>query len=217
MDKIKGVFFSCLIATTSPVVLATNSNAEVLLHGTGEGLHQGDLDPNWTVTMPNGTNFGEAISATDPNSTWITPTPPNTWISVVARANAPVGLYTYSTTFTIPAEIDPTTVQVTGSWWADEPDDINAIYLNGIKVSDFNGAYWFEQRERDAFFSIQSGFQSGLNTLGFTVLNTLGPGGTLITFPGVVPEPSSIVLLALGGLSIVWHIAKTTRTKCMSC
>jgi hypothetical protein len=211
MNKIKGVFLVCLLATASPIVLTTNSNAEVLLHSTGEGLHQGDLDPNWTVTLPNGSTFGNAISATDPHDLWRTPTPPNTWISVVARGDAPEGLYKYSTTFTIPAEIDPTTVQVTGNWWADEAEDINAIYLNGVKVSDLNGTAWYDPSKIDAFFSIQSGFQSGLNTLEFTVLNTSGPGGTLIEFPGVVPEPSSIALLVLGALTMGLHAVRTKR------
>jgi PEP-CTERM motif len=200
-----------ILAAAAVSLFGARSNAEILVHSTGEGLTQGDPDPNWLVTLPDGTNFGNAISATDPHDLWIMPTAPNTWIGVVARGDAPLGLYKFSTTFTVPLEIDPLTVQVTGNWWADGSEEINAIYLNGVKVSDFNGGAWYNPSRPSSLFSIESGFQTGLNTLEFTVANYSGPGGTLIQFPGVVPEPSSLVLFSLGTLGVCWLAARTAK------
>jgi hypothetical protein len=197
------VYFALGVALTLVCIEAV----PVEIHNTGEGLVQGQLDANWSVIMPDGTAFGSAISATDPGNQWVTPTSPNTWISTVARGSSPLGLYQYSTTFTIDPGLDPLSAILTGNWWADEPNTPNAILLNGVLVSDFNGAIWFESNPANAAFTVSSGFVSGLNTLTFLVQNTGGPGGTLIQNlslnANAVPEAgSSLTLLglALGSL-----------------
>ncbi len=186
-----------VVAITLVAAIATPGMAGVLtLHNTGEGLSQGDLDPNWTVTLPDGSSFGSAISATDPNNGWIAPTPPNTWISVAGRDAVPLGLYQYSTTFTIGAGFDPATATISGHWWADDQYASNEIDLNGVKVSDFDGAIYNESNAANALFSISSGFVAGLNTLTFRVENTGGPGGLLIQdltgSVSPIPEPASV-------------------------
>ena len=107
--------------------MATAYADPLLLHSTGEGLSQGDLDPNWTVILPDATPFGVAISATDPNNGWIAPTLPNTWIGVVGRDSVPTGIYHYSTTFTINPGFDLATAEISGLWWADDPSTANGI------------------------------------------------------------------------------------------
>ncbi len=200
MCRIAIVLSCVLIMTVSSQSVAT----PLLLHGTGEGLVQGQLDPYWTVELPDGTPFGSAISATDPLGGWIAPTPPNTWISIVARDSVPAGVYKYTTTFDIGPEYDPATASISGFWWSDEPNPPNGIYLNGAMVSDFDGAVWLDPNPANAAFSITSGFVSGLNVLTFRVENTAGPGGTLIqgltgsVDPRTIPLPGAILLGSIG-------------------
>jgi hypothetical protein len=177
------------------------------LYNTGEGLTQGQLDPNWNVTLPDGTDFGSAVSAVDPNGAWVAPTGTGTWIGVAGSASVPVGVYQYSTSFTIGLNCDPATAVISGNWWSDDPVASNGILVNGILASGFDGAYWFDANQANAAFSIASGFQTGLNTLTFLVENTGGPGGMLVeNLSGnvaCVPDAGSTALMVILGTFIL--------------
>ena len=200
-----------VLGLTAGFALSADLGAVPLtLHRTGEGLTQGNSDVNWNVKKPDG-SVVSAISANDvtgPPSGWITPISGGTWISIVSSGNVPAGTYEYSTRFEIGLGLDPSTAQISGSWYADEPNVANGIMLNGVSVSAFQGAIWNEPNPANAAFSITSGFVQGWNTLTFLVTNTAGPGGTLVQnltgSANAVPDSGgSLVLLgcALSGLA----------------
>ena len=194
----KGILVLLATIMAASVFPAAYADA-LLLHGTGEGLATGQTDPNWTIAFEGGTPVA-AVSAIDPNGAWIAPNAGNTWIGVAANSPVPTGLYAYTTTFVIGPGLDPSTAQISGNWWSDDPHPDNGILLNGVLVSGFDGAVWFDADPANAFFSISSGFVAGLNSLTFLVRNTGGPAGTLVQnlSGSVVPEPGTLALLGLG-------------------
>jgi hypothetical protein len=190
-----------LVFVIAMVVLgATISQAVSLtLHDTGEGLSTGQSDSHWIVEKSDG-SWMQAISGVDQNGNWVMPIAPATWISVIASGGVTSGLYKYSTTFMIDSGCDPTSAEISGYWWSDFVYNSNAIYLNGVKVSDFDGAWWPDNNSANAAFSIHSGFISGLNTLSFWISNDDGPSGILVQGlrGSVAPAPdagSTLILL----------------------
>lgn len=106
------------------------------------------------------------------------------------------GEYVYRTTFEI-LGIDPGLVRIAGRWVA---DDRGTILLNGIAtgITTDGGLQAFHA------FSIAEGFRAGTNTLDFVVTNFGGPTGLRVELSArVVPEPSSIALIGLGGIGLV--------------
>ena len=119
---------------------------------------------------------------------------------------------------------DPSTASITGKWAV---DNCAAIFLNGIATANtINGGVVSGTCDDEAStnyntlhdFSINSGFQSGLNALEFRVYNVNGPTGLVVTGTsdaraphppvGDVPEPGSAALLALG-LAASYGLRKT--------
>lgn len=201
-----------LLVTMVTVLVASMSQAvPLILHDTGEYLTPGQPDLNWTVEYDG--NIMNPVSGVDYNGAWVIPAPPATWISVIQSGDVTPGLYKYSTTFRIGSGYDPTTAEISGYWWSDYPYDSNAIYLNGIKVSDFNGAPWYDGNSANAAFTINDGanFISGLNTLTFWVSNDGGPSGTLVqglrgSVSTISDGGSTIVLLGCAtGLLGAWR------------
>ena len=109
------------------------------------------------------------------------------------------GYYDYQTTFDLTG-FDPATASLSGHWAA---DDSATILINGIAT----GAATPNGYSSYSTFNINSGFQAGVNTLDFVVLED-GSGATGLRVDGVsgtadpVPEASTTVsfglLLALG-------------------
>ena len=127
---------------------------------------------------------------------WLGDSATSAWI---APTNGPFigpksgGQYDYRTTFDL-TNFDPTTASLSGSW---AMDNYGTILLNGVDTGNTwgsNSAY--------GTFVINSGFQPGLNTVDFQVVDD-GSGVTGLRVDGVsgsanpVPEASTTVSFGL--------------------
>jgi hypothetical protein len=159
------------------------------------------------ATFPVATYYVPAGASTFPTSQWVLTqaTPPGNAISDAQ------GMYTFTTTFTLPTGF--TAAQLAGRVMAD--NEVLSVSLNGgppVLVGDlFDGLGAFTSGFVD--FSIDSGFQSGVNTLAFLVNNydgdSLNPVGLNVQITSAtaqvvgsqqsaVPEPLSVAVF--GGL-----------------
>jgi len=137
-----------------------------------------------------GTNIPGTYIANGPNSLWISPT--NN-----ASDLDPGGVYTYTTTFSLPANF--TSASLSGQWASDNQ---GALSLNGgptIATTPIMGFTAFSP------FTITSGFMAGLNTLTFAITNgSATPTALRVEISGsfstAVPDTGSSALLLGGAL-----------------
>lgn len=203
-----------------PVVAQTDISD--LFHNTGQGLSQGDIDPNYTVAysgsvasvlaalnvgvgaptyVVNQTGFpignGTWFTGDTSMSQWIAPQ--STYNYEPASSDPNPGYYGYRTTFDL-GEINPALVQLAGQWSSD--NNGVEIYLNGnalgfsTPVDAFTGFHDFSIDAGSSFFV------SGVNTLDFVVYNvaqtTGNPSGLRVELTGtVIPEPAFYQMGAL--------------------
>jgi len=175
-------------------------------------LPEGSVDMHYTVSGP---ITGPTYVGIDQNtlpyihedgvSRWINPT-------MHATDDDPAGLYTYVTTFVLPAGF--TNAMLMGQWLSDNEATMT---LNGGTVSMTpNNTSSFQAWTP---FTINSGFMAGLNTLDFAVTNDLvGPSALRVEFftasftPGpAVPDAGSSVTLLCAGLLALGLFARWSR------
>jgi hypothetical protein len=143
-----------------------------------------------------------------PLSAWIAPR--GTYPSSATQDAA--GTWVFTTTFTL-SGIIPGTASISGQMWADNA--VTDVILNGnsLGITTNPGSLGTATG-----FTVSSGFQSGLNTLSFNVLNRItegagaGPVGFRAQFEtgtgedaSQVPEPATFGLIGIGlfGLAAV--------------
>ena len=129
--------------------------------------------------------------------------PDNSTVRVVSLDGAgggAVGTSSYETTFSL-AGFNLSTVNITGNYAV---DDIGSLFLNGFDTGFGNQNY-----NIPTAFTLSSGFNAGLNTLEFKVLNGGGPQSLRVAnlqgvgdLAAAVPEPSSWALMLLGVASV---------------
>ncbi|HEY4312789.1 MAG TPA: PEP-CTERM sorting domain-containing protein [Pirellulales bacterium] len=186
------------------------------LYGTGiaaDGfslLAGGAVDPHWSlVSAPAGSGLGpSAFVAQDtfpypfPNA-WVANGFQSQWIAPAADQSGamPTGDYDYRTTFNVD-DIAPLTFAFAGSWAV---DDSAYMLINGQPIGITNsGANQLSQ-----FFLVDSAaVVNGVNTLDIIVTNgrgtDLNASGLQIRIQAnQAPEPSTLVLAALGGLALL--------------
>ena len=157
--------------------LLAGGNAVLQLFDTGVGsdgapLALGTADTNWTLvndaagTVAYTTNYGSPWLGADGVSDFINPGASG------SAQSEPGGIHTYQTTFTIPSEVDPSSLRISGQFAAD--NSVQAIVLNGHMVT-LNETGGFNSWTQFALPSAD--LVAGTNTLQF-VSNNDGDGPT---------------------------------------
>jgi hypothetical protein len=149
--------------------------------------------------------------ANGPSSQWIGPQSP-------IEALCPVGTYDYRTTFNLTG-YDAATAVINGSWITDNIGE--EILINGVDTGSYHPD---EQFTTASPFTITSGFVPGLNTLDFIVCNAAGgsstsnPTALRVEMSGTAtPEPSTLVLLGIGAISLLAYAWRRTIGSAVDC
>lgn len=173
------------------------------VNSTGVGA-AGTVDPNYVVVTSASPVFpGPSVFvASSIPSAYVPNDAASKWIDLAADANTNLtpGTYEYRTTFDL-SGLDPSTAVLTGAWASDNGA---SILLNGVTTGDALGAIEFAGLTP---FNITSGFQPGVNTLDFLVINDTGSNGgsspsalrVQISGTASVPEPA----MGLLGLAVL--------------
>jgi hypothetical protein len=163
----------------------------------------GSVDGNYTLTVnpdngdPNAYLVDSTAYPLGPGGPWVADDSLSAWIGLVSGASVGVpGVYTYQESFDLTA-YDPSTAQITGQLAA---DDSVEVFLNGVDTGSGTSAF-----NPLTPFTINSGFQSGSNTLTFVLVNQgtdPNPTGLRVEIDSatadLVPEPASFGFMGLG-------------------
>ena len=215
-------FKTTMLSAAMAVSFAVPAGAAVIttLYNTGvDNAHVsvtgvGNADQHWSLGIESaayvsGQNGVFPIGpwlAEDATSRWVTPSP------TAADSFDPTvaGIYTYTLHFSLDG-YKPGTAALSGRFAAD--NEVTGITLNGQTITGSGGSFtsW------TAFNASGAAFQSGLNTLSFTVKNYASasgnPTGLRVELGGTaaVPEPQSWMLL-IAGFTMV-GVASRRRSK----
>ena len=192
MRTVLGLVFSVLLSANALAVPITTLYGTGL-DGTGNPLPGGDADLDWLVVETG--NSARVVSNTAPYA------PNNTssqWIWENANGQPINTIRTFRTTFDL-AGLDPTSAVINGLWGV---DNIGVdIRINGISTGISLPVFTTNNFRTLHAFAINSGFQSGINTLDFVVEDrgvTSAFRAQLSGTANAVPEPATLALLALG-------------------
>lgn len=133
----------------------------------------GVLDPHYTADT--GSGPAGAYKIHNPPGAWVANTATSTWINQASDGDCNVseGTVTYRTTFSL-AGLDPATAILNGRIAAD--NSLTGLRINGTPISGVSGVNYGSWTQ----FTIDRGFQPGLNVLEFDVRNdppTENPAG----------------------------------------
>ncbi|MBS2030050.1 MAG: hypothetical protein JST54_19265 [Deltaproteobacteria bacterium] len=143
------------------------------VNAAGASLNNGNTDPHYTLSSNDAANPGPNAIVIKPvpgGSGWAADTAASNWIGTHTDARGGNGkIFTYTTTFSLPASMSPSTANITGTWAC---DDTCTISLNGTNIATVTSATWTTL----SAFTIPEGspFVAGSNTLAFVVNNSGG-------------------------------------------
>jgi len=231
--KTKALQTLAAIAIASVAVAGSVSAATFTLFGTGGSgsLPAGTTDPNYTLvpSTPGGTVTGGVTTSqgyphlvvtktgASPFPAWTADIPGQaSWISpkiTYVGVPDPNGTYIFQETFDL-TNFNPSTAAITGTWAVD--NYATGIYLNGVLEGAGIGSPSVNAYGSKTPFSINSGFQSGINTLDFVVKNNGGPVGLFVnvtssTATALVPEPSTVAVYMVGSLALLGFVIRKKR------
>jgi len=185
------------------------------------GIYNTGVDDSG-VALPFGavdTHYSASGLASDafvisPHPAWVSAPVGSNWIGPSnGNTTDAVGDFIYTLTFNL-SSFDVTTASISGEW---AYDNLGILSLNGIATAFSNPTQFFSLSS----FTLNSGFLAGLNTLEFIITNNPGvginPSGLLVTnlsgdasLSATVPEPSTVLLLALGIVGVGLARKKTS-------
>ena len=196
----------------SLVLFAAQAGAAPIttLFGTGLDSSGNPLAPHATdldyIVLETGTS-AEVVSSALATSAYLPNDASSQWIWEDSSGWPNKVTRTFRTTFDLTG-FDPTTAVINGLWGVDNYGE--DILINGISTGHSLPVYGYANFQNLYPFVIDSGFQSGINTLDFVVrdreliaaLRTQlsGTADPISVVGGVttVPEPSSLLLLSVG-------------------
>ena len=165
----------------------------------------GSIDSNYKIVATKDYTTGLPISLPSSNAYVLNVTDPRfvmandsaQWISpYTSSIGVPVGWYTFRTTFDLTG-YDPTKFKIAGNWAMDNCTIGPGMLLNGADTGNYLFTNDGSERFKQLYpFTINSGFQNGINTLDFIVFNWGGPVSLLVSMNGTfaVPETSSYIM-----------------------
>jgi hypothetical protein len=211
-----GLPSAILLATAVlTLLLAGNTQANTITIMSGNAPI-GSQDPDVSVSGMVSPEQAWVVAPFDPGIAWFNPISASQWVAPVQNYQGLVGQYYYYFDFTLPAV---STIQFSLSYGVDDTgDQSNDAYgflLNGVQqgtVATFYYPNTFNTTDVNLF-------SAGTNTLVFPVFNLesipnptgLDFYGTITYTPAPVPEPSSLLLLASGVISMTAFIRTKTR------
>ncbi len=199
---------SCLMSMAGGVVAGSIPLFNTGVDAGGNVLSGGSADPHWTIVAGTGISSPTpAIVLTNPVGTYAT-SGDSRWVWRNADGSGG-GSNTFRLVFDLTGH-DPATALLSGYWGADNG---GRIQLNGADAAG-SGALALTEITESNFnvlhaFAISSGFVAGLNTLDFVVadVDSLAAfnvrGLTLTATATAVPEPRSLIVLALGSIGML--------------
>jgi hypothetical protein len=208
--------------TASAAASAAARADDIVIFNTGvDSSHHvistGAADPHWSVIqVPAGSGFSVPRLATIaaahpayvPNSA--VGSTGSSWISLLNNTNNffATGTYVYRVTFDLTG-LDPTTAVIDGTLAVD--DSVSDLRVNGASFGALGGMFV----AMNTSFHIASGFQSGVNTIDFQVLNagaSANPTGIRVAIHGTASPADSQapVITGVYDRTIPWQGSQIT-------
>lgn len=175
--------------------------------GSGNQLPGGAPDSHYTAQNNGGPiNPAVALSRSNYFGSWPNPSSGGEWINFIDSTQT-FGTTDFYTTFNLTG-YDPSSAKISLLWTSDNG---STVFLNGTPVLS-RGGNDFTQLFND---TITTGFQPGINTLDFRVSMDSIDGLIVNSISGTanpVPEPASLILLAIGALAVVQPVLRRFKT-----